>query len=162
MLKKLYIFFIIFVFSWFISVFAIWEKAAYEAVRNNKESTASELKAAKEAYDNSEESSGDATSRWFIISVDDISSGMWVNWASTKENVNFLLWTIIQNLMVVLWSLALFIMTIWAWFILLHHGEDGVLTKWKDIFLSWIYALIIALSSYYLISIIVYLLYWNS
>lgn len=95
----------------------------------------------------------------FIIKVDDISPWM-AAWAwDTKENVNFLLWTIIQNLMIALWSLALFVMTVWAWYILLHHWEDEFLSKWKTIFMSGVYALIVSLGSYYLISIVRYILF---
>ena len=101
----------------------------------------------------------DVTSVWFTINVNDISPGMWTVWATTKENVNYLLSTIIQNMMIALWSLALLIMTVWAWYILLHHGESELLTKWKWIFMAWVYALIISLSSYYLVSIVRYLLY---
>ena len=138
MFKKLSIFFVIFMFSGFSSVFAAWENAQ-----------------------NTADPSWDITSWEFIISVQDISPGMTPIWSTTKENINFLLATIIQNMMIALWSLALLIMTVWAWYILLHHGEDALLSKWKDIFMSWIYAMIVALSSYYLISIVRYLLYFG-
>jgi hypothetical protein len=50
-------------------------------------------------------------------------------------------------------------MTIWSGFILLYHWQDELLTKWKNIFMSGVYSLILALSSYYLVSVVRYLLY---
>jgi hypothetical protein len=73
--------------------------------------------------------------------------------------VNFALGTIIQKLMIGLGSLSVLIMTIWAWYIVLHNGQDELLNKWKSIFMSGIYAMAIALSSYYLITIVRYILY---
>jgi uncharacterized Tic20 family protein len=82
---------------------------------------------------------------------------------TAKENINYTLSTIIQTMMVLLWSLALLVMTIGAGYIVLHHGQDELLSKWKSIFMSWIYALIVALSSYYLIAIFRYILFqWNN
>lgn len=131
---------------------AEWEKAK-----------ANQKQAEKDAYDNSKASAWDITSRWFTINVGDVSPGMWVPWSTTKENINYLLWTIIQNLMIALWSIALLIMTIWAGFMLLYFGQDEQLSKWKKIFMSWVYSLIVALSAYYIISIVRYLLYfWDN
>lgn len=122
-----------------------------------------QTQAEKEAYDNSKDSAWDITSRWFTINVGDISPWMGVKWSTTKENVNYLLWTIIQNLMIALWSIALLIMTVWAGFMLLYFGQDEQLSKWKKIFMSWVYSLIVALSAYYIVSIVRYLLYfWDN
>jgi hypothetical protein len=77
----------------------------------------------------------------------------------TKQNVNYALGTIIQTLMIALWSLALLIMTVGAGYIVLHHGQDELLSKWKSIFMSWVYALVVALSSYYLVAIFRYILF---
>jgi hypothetical protein len=76
----------------------------------------------------------------------------------TTEQINWLLWKIIQNMMLALWSLSILIMTIWAWFIILHNWKDEYLTTWKNIFMWWIYAMIIALGSYYLVSIIEFII----
>lgn len=146
-------------------------KAAYNEAKNStswKTYSQQELnsleqnaKDAKAAYDNSAEAQGDITSDWFTISVDDISPGMWVQWSTTKQNVNYLLGTIIQNLMIALWSLAILIMTIWAWYMLTYYGQDEQLSKWKKIFMSGVYAMITALSAYYIVSIVRYLLYFG-
>ena len=120
------------------------------------------LTAAKEAYLKTDAAKWDITSIGYEIKVDSFSPGMKVNWKTTKENVNFALATIIQNMMIALWSLALLIMTAWAWYIILHNGQDELLSKWKSIFMSGVYALVVALSSYYLINIIRFILYqWN-
>lgn len=156
------IFLLLVFITWVSSVFAVGEKEAYNKVLNDKNSTKEQIQAAKDAYSNSAEAAWDVTTTWFTIFVDDISPGMWPVWWTTKENVNFVLWTIIQNLMIALWSLALLIMTIWAGYILLHHGQDELLSKWKAIFMSWVYAMVVALSSYYLISIVRYILYFGN
>ncbi len=79
-------------------------------------------------------------------------------WES-KDTINFVLWTLIQKLMIGLWIIALLIMTIWAWYMIAYHGEDELLSKWKNIFIAWITSLVVALSAYYLISLVWYLLY---
>jgi len=77
----------------------------------------------------------------------------------TNKNVNFLLGNIIQTMMVIIWAFSMLIMTIWAWYMILNSWQDELLSKWKTIFTSWIFALIIALTSYYLVSIIRFILY---
>ena len=89
---------------------------------------------------------------------------LWLWWHElikndTEATVNNILWTIIQKLMIGLGSVAFLIMTIWAWFMILYHGQDELLSKWKYIFMSWIIALVVALSSYYIVSLLRYLLY---
>lgn len=109
-----------------------------------------------------------AESKWcldktsFVIDVSSISP--WINidnkaWDTTSQRVNWILWTIIQKMMIALWVLSVLIMTTWSWYIILHNWQDELLSKWKTIFMSWIYAMIVALSSYYLIAIVRYLLY---
>lgn len=113
-----------------------------------------------------------AADAWWGWWPDDISSkdfeiDTWVftigwkslKWASAKETINNTLWNIIQKLMIALWVIALFVMTVWAWYMVLYHGEDEYLTKWKNIFVWWITALIVALSSYYLVNLVWYILY---
>lgn len=103
----------------------------------------------------------DLTSKTFMINVDSISP--WINSPTeaktTTQRVNWLLGTIIQKMMIALWSLSIFIMTIWAGYMVLHNWQDELLSKWKSIFMAWIYSVLIALSSYYLISIIRFMLY---
>lgn len=106
-------------------------------------------------------SNGDFTSSNFMIDTSDFSP--WgkklKKWTTAKEQTNFLLGTIIQKLMIALWVIALFIMTIGAWYMILYHGQDEYLTKWKNIFIAWIFSLIIALSSYYLVNLVGFILY---
>jgi hypothetical protein len=62
-------------------------------------------------------------------------------------------------MMIGLGVISILIMTIWAWFMMLHSWDDSLLSKWKTIFTWWIYAVVIALASYYIIDLIKYLLY---
>ncbi len=80
----------------------------------------------------------------------------------TKQVVNFVLWTIIQKLMIAIWVISLLVMTIWAWYMIFYHWQDELLSKGKSIFNSWIIALIVALSSYYIVSLVRLILYSNS
>lgn len=104
---------------------------------------------------------GDLTSPGFQINVNDVSPWIKSEWTTTKDRVNWILGTIIQKMMIALWSLSILIMAFWTWYIILHNWQDEILSKWKSIFMSGVYAMILALSSYYLISIIRFLLYWN-
>lgn len=101
----------------------------------------------------------DLTSSWFTISVSDISPWIDAEWSDTEERINWLLWTIIQTMMIALWVLSVFIMTIWTWYIILHNWQDELLSKWKSIFMAWVYSMIIALSSYLIIYIVRQILY---
>lgn len=104
----------------------------------------------------------DLASTNFVINVDSISPWINAKWSDTKQRVNWLLWTIIQNMMIWLWILSILIMTIWSWYIIFHNWQDELLSKGKSIFMSWVYAMIIALTSYYLISIVRFMLYtWS-
>lgn len=94
----------------------------------------------------------------------DTTSLLWVNrlkddgW-NAKKTLNTTLWTIIQKLMIWLGSISLLIMSIWAWFMILYSGHDELLSKWKSIFNAWIIALVVALLSYYLVSLLRFVLY---
>lgn len=97
----------------------------------------------------------------FTIGVND-TIGVWIpvlEWDNSSEVLNRTLGTIIQKLMVALWVLSVLIMTVWAWYIILYHGQDELLSKGKSIFMAWITALVVALSSYYLVSILRFILY---
>lgn len=90
----------------------------------------------------------------FTINVNDFSPGMDVWGNNTKANVDNALLKIIQTLMVGLWSVALLIMTIGAGYMIFYHGQDDLLSKGKSIFTSGILALVIALSSYFMVDIL--------
>lgn len=84
----------------------------------------------------------------------------WAEWSTSKEKINNLLnWKLIQNLMIALWVVSLFVMTVWAWYIIAYHGQDEFLSRWKSIFVTWIVSLIIALTSYYMVSLVRYIIF---
>jgi len=96
----------------------------------------------------------------FQIDVNDITPWLEIEEGdNVEQTINRTLWTIIQKLMIALWSLSLLIMTIWGWYMIMYHGQDELLSKWKSIFLSWITALVVALSSYYMVAFLRYILY---
>jgi hypothetical protein len=53
----------------------------------------------------------------------------------------------------------LIIMVVWAGFMITAMWKDDSLNKWKTIFKAWIIALAIAMSSYFMVSFLSYILY---
>lgn len=85
--------------------------------------------------------------------------GNGLKWGSSKETINNMLGTLIQKLMIALWVIALLVMSIWAWYMIMYHWQDEYLSKWKNIFMWGVTALIVALCSYYLVNLVGYILY---
>jgi len=78
-------------------------------------------------------------------------------WAwETVENV---LLTVLEKLIIVFWVFAVFIMTIGAGYMIIYHGQDEFLSKWKSIFMSGIIALAVALSAGVIVRLFALLLY---
>lgn len=104
----------------------------------------------------------DMTSTGFTIDTSDFAPG-WtkVEWDTAEQKINSALWIIIQKLMIAMWMLSLLIMTVWAWYMILYRWQDELLSKWKSIFSSGLIALVVALSSYYLVSLVRFILYSN-
>lgn len=92
---------------------------------------------------------------WEIFGGISSSKSSW----DTNTGTNILLGTIIQKLMVALGILSVLIMTVGGWYIILYHGQDELLSKGKSIFMSWIIALVIALSSYMIVGLLRFILY---
>lgn len=92
---------------------------------------------------------------WKIFGGISSSKSSW----DTNTGTNILLGTIIQKLMVALGILSVLIMTVGGWYIILYHGQDELLSKGKSIFMSWIIALVIALSSYMIVGLLRFILY---
>lgn len=82
-----------------------------------------------------------------------------LNKASSEKTINWFMTVLIKKLMVALGSLALLIMVVWAWFMIFAMWKDENLNKWKTIFKAWLISLAIALSSYYMVSFLSYILY---
>ena len=79
--------------------------------------------------------------------------------SDSKQKINFVLWTIIQKLMIALWVLSVLIMTVGWGYIIMYHWQDELLSKGKSIFMSGVIALVVALSSYYIVSALRFILY---
>ncbi|QFR38659.1 hypothetical protein A9Q91_00295 [Candidatus Gracilibacteria bacterium 28_42_T64] len=96
----------------------------------------------------------------FQIDVNDITPGLEIEEGdNVEQTINRTLGTIIQKLMIALGSLSLLIMTIGGGYMIMYHGQDELLSKGKSIFLSGITALVVALSSYYMVAFLRYILY---
>lgn len=112
---------------------------------------------------------GDATTAWgiaspgFTVSVDTFSP-FWtaLSWDWTQWNVDNLLARILNALIIFIWVAAVFFMTVWAWYMIIYHWQDELLSKWKTIFTSWLIALVVALSAWIIVRLFVFLLYGSS
>ncbi len=81
-------------------------------------------------------------------------------WTGDMETtVTDILINVIDLLIVSFWVLALLIMTIWAWYMIIYHGQEEFLSKWKTIFTAWLISLIVALSAWLIMAMINYLVY---
>lgn len=96
----------------------------------------------------------------FVIEVKNIVPGWTFSSSKSIESrMNDGILTIIQKLMIPFWILAVLVMSIWAWFIVLHNWQDELLDKWKRIFKMWIFSICLALSSYLIIELVKYIVY---
>ena len=119
------------------------------------------LDSKKEYDEKSKFAKEDITSRSFIIWVNDISPWLDVNKSyNTEKNVNFVLGTIITKLLIWLWTLSVLIMTVGWGYMILNWGKDELLNKWKSIFMSGLFSMIVALGAYYIIVAVRYILYF--
>lgn len=140
-----------------------WKDPVWKTNWSDSESASAKAEAqAKEAARDAEcEASWECFDKTsFVINTDTFS--IWWTWlkgGDSKTTINNVLWTIIQKLMIALWVIALLVMTIGAWYIIMYRWHDEYLSKWKNIFIGWITALIVALGSYYLVNLVWYILY---
>ncbi len=118
-----------------------------------------EYNKAKKAYIESDESNDDFSTTWFKLNVSDVfPESKYTGETNMNRRANAFFADIIQKLMIWLGSVALLLMTIWAWFMILYHWEDSMLTKWKSIFSAGIISLVIALLSFYMVELVKYLI----
>jgi len=104
----------------------------------------------------------DLTSKDFELHVGKITPWAgWILWAewTAVDGANNALTIIIQQLMTFIWGLSLLVMSIGAWFMILHRWDDSSLSKWKDIFMAWVIGLTVALLSYLMVSTLRFLIY---
>ena len=78
---------------------------------------------------------------------------------SAETTAKVLLLIVINKLLIGLWSLSTLVMVIWWGYMIIYSWQDELLSKWKSIFTAWIISLVIALSSYFIIAFVRYMLY---
>lgn len=155
-MKKIFVFLVLFFSFWNVYWNDTWDTPTNTSIVSPNWSNANQVQERNDACDRD----GWCLDRpSFEINVSHISPWITLTWNTTSERSNNFLWLIIQRMMIALWILSVFIMTIWAWYIILHNWQDELLSKWKTIFMSWVYSMIIALTSYILIAIVRFLLF---
>lgn len=103
---------------------------------------------------------GDITNSSFTIPVGDITPGSTaLIWDGAWKTVDNFLLRVLEKLVLVFWVCAALVMTIGAWYMIIYHGQDEFLSKWKSIFISGIIALVVALSAGIIVRLFAYLLY---
>jgi len=108
------------------------------------------------------QAAGDITNDSFTIEVRDFTPGgtqFLDEDAGTASTVNNVLETVLEKLIVIFWVLAAFMMTIGAGYMIIYHGQDEFLSRWKAIFMSGIISLAIALSAGIIVRLFTYILY---
>lgn len=103
--------------------------------------------------------STDITSPNFTIPVWTFGSTELIDDDTAWGTINNVLMTVLEKLILVFGACAIFIMTIWAGYMIIYHGQDEFLSKWKSIFMSWIIALVVALSAWIIVRLFTFLLY---
>ncbi len=97
----------------------------------------------------------------FTIDVKKITP-MWkdnIPGATLQEKTDNFLIDVIEILMVSIWVISLFVVSIWAGYMIFYNWKEDFLTKWRNMIFTWFLALFIALTSYYLINLVRYILY---
>lgn len=105
--------------------------------------------------------SSDFSSKDFTITTSDITP-IWadkVPWGTLKTKADNFLVDVIWILMVAIWVIALLVVTIWAGYMIFYNWKEEFLTKWRNMIYTGFLALFIALSSYYLMNLVRYILY---
>lgn len=105
--------------------------------------------------------SSDITSTDFEISVWAFTPGSTtlIDEDNAGGTINNVLLTILEKLILVFGVCAIFIMTLWAGYMIIYHGQDEFLSKWKSIFTSWLIALVVALSAWFIVRLFTLILY---
>jgi len=79
--------------------------------------------------------------------------------SNTTETANNILGEIIQLLIVAFWVLSLFFMTIGAGYMIIYHGQDEFLSRWKSIFVAGLISLAVALTAGLIVQFVAFILY---
>jgi len=110
----------------------------------------------------SDSSSSDISNPGFKINVGGITptDTTRISWNSSEELIQNTLWLIIEKLITAFGVLSLLVMTIWAGFMIIYHGQDELLSRWKSIFSYGLISLAVALSAWFLVKPTSLLLYW--
>lgn len=99
------------------------------------------------------------SSSYMFSTKDFVPGWTYSSWWKTEKKFSNWLITIIRKLVIPFWVLAVFVMTIWAWYMILSNWNDEMLNKWKKIFKMWIFSTVIVLSSYIIVELVKNLLY---
>lgn len=96
----------------------------------------------------------------FTVEVDTFSpGGTALVGDGTDDTVSGFLDTLLGKLIMVFGACSAFIMTIGAGYMIIYHGQDDFLSKWKSIFTAGLISLVIALSAGLIVRLFSFLLY---
>ncbi len=105
--------------------------------------------------------SSDISSDQFTIDVKQFTPGgkNLDGGGGSSSTINGVLGKVINSLIVAFWVISLLFMTVWAWYMIVYHGQDELLSRWKSMFTMGLISLAIALSAGMIVKFIAYLLY---
>lgn len=93
-----------------------------------------------------------------LTSITPIGKGNF-EWTTLTSKTNDLLGQVINTLMVAIWVISLLVISVWAGYMIFYNWKEDFLTKWRSMIFTGFLALFIALSSFYIINLIRYILY---
>ncbi|EKE26945.1 MAG: hypothetical protein ACD_4C00113G0006, partial [uncultured bacterium (gcode 4)] len=79
-----------------------------------------------------------------------------------ENNVKNLIWNIVRILMIVLPTLSVSFMVVWGIMIITSGWASEKVTKWKNIIVYNIIAIVLALLSYSIVKLVIWILWSNA
>ncbi len=99
---------------------------------------------------------------WFMLDVNKLSPANTKYTSWSEFNIKELIWTIAKLIVIIIPTLAVLFMVIWWLMMILSWWKTGSVNKWKTIIQYNLMAIVIALFSYSIIRLIVWLLWSNT
>ena len=95
----------------------------------------------------------------YMINTDNLGLGTSLKKDKAGETTENVLAEIVNKMLIALWSLALFMMTLGWWYMIFSHWNDEILGRWKALIIAWIVSIVVALSAWIIMRVTIYLLY---
>ncbi len=95
----------------------------------------------------------------YMIDTNNLGLGTSLKRNTAEDTTENVLAQIVNKMLIALWSLALFMMTLGWWYMIFSHWNDEILGRWKALIIAWIVSIVVALSAWIIMRVTIYLLY---